>query len=138
MHENSFTPSAHAMVSFILTWRRCTFIDICEIVRNIVRVQWRIQYFPEEGHNFHRGGVHQPIILQHFCQKLHKQVCIPVGCSPSMHCAGTGGLIPWGSAPEGVSAPGGMSDPWGESAILACTEADPPPPSVNRMTDRQV
>ena len=34
-----------------------------------------------------------------------------------------------------MSAPGGMSAPVGGVHIPACTEADTPPPPVNRITD---
>ena len=51
--------------------------------------------------------------------------------SPSMHCAGGGVCLGGVSALRGVPASGA-----GEGCIPACNGADnPPPPTVNRITD---
>ena len=89
--------------------------------------------------------------LLHFSVHMVQQECIPVGCVPAARrpyagvCyrgGGEGGLLPgwgcllpgeallWGgSAPRGVSAPGGRGGGGGvcsRGGIPACTEAEPP------------
>ena len=58
--------------SFILTWWRCTFIDICEIVKILQGTQWWSQYFPEEGFSSREVGCTNLLFCNIFVENYMK------------------------------------------------------------------
>ena len=85
--------------------------------------KWNLRYFENTNINIKSN------------KKYKGQECIPVGCVPAARrpyagvCFPGGCLVRGGLLPEGVSGPGGVVS---QHAL----RQKPPPPLVNRMTNR--